>query len=58
MEAIETLPRPVTAEETRTVWLLPRDTNLLAREWVLAPSVEVPTDQFSHWMDNEGAASS
>jgi hypothetical protein len=53
-EPIATLPRPLTAAETRTVWLLPRDGGLLPREWVLKPGVEVPTDQFSHWRDNTG----
>jgi len=46
---IETLPLPLTAAETRTVWLLPRDRRLLPREWVLARGV--PTAQFSHWRD-------
>jgi hypothetical protein len=52
---IATLSRPLTAAETKTVWLLPRDERLLPREWVLAPGVEVPTDQFSHWQESAGA---
>jgi len=50
-EPIATLPHPETEAETRTVWLLPRKKGLVARQWVLAPGVEVPTDQFSHWQD-------
>ena len=52
---IETLPRPLSAADTRTVWLLPRDGDLLPKEWVLAPGAVVPpTDQFSHWRDSAG----
>jgi hypothetical protein len=55
-EPIATLPHPLTTAETRTVWLLPCDKGLLPKEWVLAPGVEVPTDQFSHWRDSAGAS--
>jgi hypothetical protein len=51
---IETLPRPLSEADTRTVWLLPRDGGLLPKEWVLAPGVVVPMDQFSHWRDSAG----
>lgn len=43
---IETLP------QAGTVWLLPRDERLLPRKWVLAPGVDVPTAQFSHWRNS------
>jgi hypothetical protein len=53
-EPIETIPRPQTLAERRTVWLLPRNEKFPPRRWELSPRSEfdlLPTHHYTHWRD-------